>query len=136
MDARTLPPEWLASLPPAVIEFMHAILAENAALKARVAELEAKLNQDSTNSSKPPSSDPPAVQRAPDRPASGKRPGGQPGHPRHERVRLEPTRVVDHKPGVCDGCRRPLTGRDPDPAWQQVWELPPVRPDVTGTPRF
>src|SRR5687767_11055686 len=131
MDARTLPPELLAGLPPAVAEFIRAILAENAALKARVAELEAKLNRNSTNSSKPPSTDPPAVKRAPDRPATGKKPGGQPGHPRHERTRLPPTRVIDHTPGRCDGCRRPLAGADPAPAWQQVWELPPIRPDVT-----
>ena len=48
MEARTLPPELLAGLPPAVVEFIQAILAENAALKARVAELEAKLNQNSS----------------------------------------------------------------------------------------
>ena len=131
MEARTLPPELLAGLPPAVVEFIQAILAENAALKARVAELEAKLNQNSSNSSKPPSSDPPAVKRAPDRPATGKKRGGQPGHPRHERVRLPPTRVIDHKPARCDGCRRPLAGNDPDPAWRQVWELPKAQPDVT-----
>ena len=131
MGARPLPPELLAGLPPAVVEFIQAILAEKAALKARVAELEAKLNQNSSNSSKPPSSDPPAVKRAPDRPATGKKRGGQPGHPRHERVRLPPTRVIDHKPARCDGCQRPLAGNDPDPAWRQVWELPKVQPDVT-----
>ena len=126
-----LPPELLAGLPPAVVEFVRAVLAENAALRARVAELEARLNQNSTNSSKPPSTDPPAVKRAPGRPATGKKPGGQPGHPRHERARLAPTRVIDHKPGRCGGCRGPLAGADPAPAWQQVWELPPIRPDVT-----
>lgn len=138
MDARTLPPELLAGLPPAVAEFIRAALAEsarlrreNAELKARVADLEARLNQDSSNSSKPPSGDPPAVKRAPPTPATGKRPGGQPGHPRHARVRLPPTRVVDHKPAGCACCRRPLTGADPDPAWHQVWELPRVAPDVT-----
>jgi transposase len=138
MDARSLPPELLAALPPAVAEFVRALLAENARLrqenaelKARVAELEARLGQNSSNSSKPPSSDPPAVKRAPDRPASGKKRGGQPGHPRHERVRLPPARVVDHKPDGCAGCRRPLAGDDPDPAWRQVWELPRVAPDVT-----
>ena len=56
MDAPTLPPELVAGLPPAVVEFIRALLAENAALKARIAELEAKLNQNSTNSSRPPSS--------------------------------------------------------------------------------
>jgi transposase len=121
-----------------VVEFIEAVLAENARLrqenaelKARVADLEARLNQNSSNSSKPPSTDPPAVKRAPPRPATGKKRGGQPGHPRHERARLPPTRVVEHKPARCRCCRRPLAGDDPDPAWRQVWELPPVRPDVT-----
>jgi transposase len=138
MDARSLPPELLTGLSPAVAEFIRALLAENARLrqenaelKARVADLEARLNQNSSNSSRPPSSDAPAVKRAPDRPATGQKRGGQPGHPRHERVRLPPTRVVDHKPARCDGCQRPLAGDDPDPAWRQVWELPRVTPDVT-----
>jgi len=39
--------------------------AENAALKARVAELEEKLRTSSKNSSKPPSSDPPCLKVAP-----------------------------------------------------------------------
>ena len=138
MDARALPPDLLAGLPPAVAEFLRAVLAENARLRqenaeltARVADLEVQLRQDSSNSSKPPSSDPPTVKRAPDRPPTGRKAGGQPGHPRHERVRLEPTRVVDHRPARCACCRRPLSGDDPAPAWRQVWELPVIRPDVT-----
>ena len=64
--------------------------AENAALRAqveqlleRVRELEARLAKDSHNSSKPPSSDPPFKKPPPRtlRQASGKKPGGQKGHP-------------------------------------------------------
>jgi transposase len=132
MDARALPPELLAGLPPAVVEFIRAILAENAALKARVAELEATLNRNSTNSSRPPSSDPPAVKRAPPRPATGKKPGGQPGHPKHERALVEsPDHVRDCKPAACRRCARPLAGDDPAPLRHQVTELPPVTPVVT-----
>jgi integrase len=40
-------------------------------------------------------------------------------------------RVIDYQPGQCDGCCRRLVGDDPDPVWQQVWELPRVTPDVT-----
>ncbi len=113
-------------------EFLRAILAENAALKARVAELEARLGQNSTNSSKPPSSDPPAVKRAPPKPASGKKAGGQPGHPKHDRALVE---TADHvrecKPTACRRCRGPLAGADPDPLRHQVTELPPVVPVVT-----
>src|SRR5256885_2041264 len=57
MDAPRLPPELLVGLPPAVVGFIRALLAENAALQARVAELEARLNRNSTNSSKPPSTE-------------------------------------------------------------------------------
>jgi transposase len=139
MDARTLPPELLAGLPLAVAEFIQAILAENArlrqenaALRARVADLEAKVNQNSTNSSKPPSSDRPGVKRAPPRPASGKKAGGQPGHPKHERALVAfPDHVRDCKPTACRRCARALTGDDPEPLRHQVTELPPVAPVVT-----
>ena len=69
-----LPDDWAAS-PPAVRQFigvlLHALtlqhqqLAElqqhQLLLQARNAELEARLNQHSQNSSKPPSSDPPSA---------------------------------------------------------------------------
>src|SRR5947209_4477716 len=116
MDARTLPPERLAGLPPAVVEFTPAILDENAARKARVADLEARLNRNSTNSSRPPSSDPPAVKRAPPKPKSGKKPGGPPGHPEHERALAGmPDIVRECKPAACRRCARPLAGRGPAP---------------------
>ena len=55
-----------------------------AELEAKVAELTARLNHNSTNSSKPPSSDPPGVPRQAKSP-SGRKPGGQPGHKRRMR---------------------------------------------------
>jgi transposase len=132
MDSPPLPPELLAGLPPAVVQFIRAILAQNAALKARVAELEARLGQDSSNSSKPPSSDPPAVKRAPPRAKSGKPAGGQPGHPKHERALVDhPDHRHDCRPTACRRCARPLAGDDPEPLRHQVTELPPVRPVVT-----
>jgi transposase len=52
------------------------------ALRAQVAELMARLGQNSQNSSKPPSSDSPFTKPAPSlRRGSGRKPGGQPGHP-------------------------------------------------------
>jgi transposase len=132
MDRPSLPPELLVGLPPVVAEFIRALVAENAALRARIADLEAKLRQNSTNSSKPPSSDPPSVKRSPPRPATGKTAGGQPGHPKHERALVgRPDHTHDCKPAACRGCRGPLTGDDPDPLRHQVTEVPPVRPVVT-----
>src|SRR5215472_1228246 len=54
-----------------------------AALEAENAELKRRLGMDSTNSSKPPSSDSPFTKPAPKslRRKSGRKPGGQPGHP-------------------------------------------------------
>jgi transposase len=132
MDAPTLPPELLADLPPAVLAYIRWLEARVAQLEARVADLEAKLNQNSTNSSKPPSADPPGVKRAPPKPKSGKKAGGQPGHPKHERAPVDrPDHVRECKPTACRRCARPLAGDDPEPLRHQVTELPPVTPVVT-----
>jgi transposase len=103
---------------------------EVAALKAQVAELLARLGQNSQNSSKPPSSDPPGTPREAKEP-TGRVRGGQPGHKGHKRERLLADRVVPVVPTRCDRCRRPLRGIDPDPRIHQVVELPAIRPDVT-----
>src|SRR5262249_40575885 len=55
------------------------------AIQQQVAELTERLNQNSTNSSRPPSSDPPHVKRRPPKPSSGRKRGGQPGHARRQR---------------------------------------------------
>src|SRR5271166_5503379 len=49
-------------------------------LEARVKDLENRLKLNSTNSSKPPSSDPIGLKRKPPSPPSKKKRGGQPGH--------------------------------------------------------
>src|SRR5689334_25315272 len=52
-------------------------------LEAEVADLRRQLGQNSTNSSRPPSSDSPFTKPAPKslRRRTGRKPGGQPGHP-------------------------------------------------------
>jgi len=112
-----------------------AILAVLDSLQKRIAELEYRLNLNSTNSSKPPSSDPPAVKlkRRPPVPPSGRKRGGQPGHKRHTRALVPPEQIRDTfevKPSHCQGCGSTLRGDDPDPVRHQVAEIPPVRPDV------
>ena len=101
-----------------------ALAAVVAGLEARIAELEARLGQNSSNSSKPPSSDGPHVKPAPPKTPSGKKRGGQPGHPRHERVILPPDQVFDHKPTRCRRCAAALAGDDPNPVVEQVLDLP------------
>ncbi|WP_020475837.1 IS66 family transposase [Zavarzinella formosa] len=127
MDVPKLTPEMMAAWPPEAVAFIQLLLA-------KIADLEEKLNQNSHNSSKPPSSDRPAVKPAPPKPASGKKPGGQPGHPKQSRT-LIPTaecqRVIPCIPAACRNCSKPLAGSDPNPLRFQVTELPPVRPEVT-----
>ena len=108
--------------------------AEVAALEAKVAALEEQLRQTSQNSSRPPSTDPPAVERLPKRPPSGRRPGAQPGHDAQYRP-LFPVEQVDVvvpvRPAQCQRCGTPVRGTDPTPRRHQVTETPPVRPVVT-----
>ena len=65
-------------------ETIAAQAATICALEERLAKLEARLNQDSSNSSKPPSSDSP-FKRPPPKSPTGRRPGGQVGHPGRHR---------------------------------------------------
>jgi hypothetical protein len=52
--------------------------AHAAALEQGVRDLEAQLRQNSSNSSRPPSSDPPQAPQRPRKPPTGRKPGGQP----------------------------------------------------------
>jgi transposase len=103
-------------------------------LEGRVAELKARLGLNSTNSSKPPSSDPPGTKRAPRAP-KGRSPGGQPGHEYHERQQLPPQqvdRIVElQPPGKCAGCQRKLEGTRQEALRHQQVEVPALKPVVT-----
>jgi transposase len=124
-------------LTPAVRETvtrLEAVAARVALLEERVRELEVELKLDSTNSSLPPSADPPGVKRAPKKP-TGKKRGGQKGHRGHHRQRIAEDRVdevVEHRPETC-GCGHSLAdAEEAKPAWvHQVVELPPIRARVT-----
>src|SRR5216683_5276159 len=133
--ASRLSAELRARTPPEVLALFDALQEENERLHACLAELEARLQQHSRNSSLPPSTDTPAeVAQRPKRPPSGRRPGGQPGHALCERPllpRAEVDAVVVVKPECCRHCQTPLSGDDPWYACHQVTELPPIRPVVT-----
>jgi len=112
----------------------RALQARIAELEARLALLEARLNQNSQNSSRPPSSDPPTAPTRPPKPIpSGRKPGGQPGHPGKTRF-LKPVEqchdVLLFFPASCARCQAPLpqepSADAPPPRRHQFLELPPV----------
>ncbi len=104
-----------------------------AELESRVNDLEARLKLNSTNSSKPPSSDPIGMKRKPPVPPSGRKRGGQPGHRQAHRALVPPEKVhetFDCKPTTCRRCGHELRGDDPTPLIHQVAELPKIEPIV------
>jgi transposase len=108
--------------------------AENAELRAENAELRRRLGMDSTNSSKPPSSDSPFTKPAPKslRGKTGRKPGGQPGH-RGQTLELvtDPDEVIVHEPAACSGCGGGLAGAAAAGVTRrQVFDLPPVKVQV------
>jgi transposase len=109
-------------------------VAEVDDLKAEIAELRERLGQNSSNSSRPPSSDPPSYKPKPPRESEGRKRGGQPGHQGHSR-QLVPVEEVSHlinlKPQRCTRCRQRLHGSDPQAERHQVSEVPPVKVEVT-----
>jgi transposase len=102
-------------------------------LETRVKDLENRLKLNSTNSSKPPSSDPIGLKRKPPGPPSKKKRGGQPGHRKAHRALVPPEKVRDTincKPSSCRRCGHELSGEDPEPLIHQVAELPRIEPIV------
>jgi transposase len=111
-----------------------AVIAQQAAriaeLEALVVELRARLDQNSRNSSKPPSSDgyakPEVNKNRSLRRRSGRKPGGQPGHAGHRLERREdPDRAVLHPVKHCECCGRDLSQAPiVESQSRQVFDLP------------
>ena len=120
----------------AALKERFAVLeAENAALKVRNGELERRLGLNSSNSGKPPSSDglkkPTRTKSL--RESSGKKPGGQKGHPGETLRQVEnPDVIINHYPGGCTKCGLEVT---PDMAAgyqsRQVFDVPEPKVVVT-----
>jgi transposase len=117
----------------ALVAAWNSLQDRIAALEARVRDLEARLQLNSTNSSKPPSSDPIGLKRKPPTPPSRRKRGGQPGHPKAFRPLVPPEKLRssrDCTPSSCRRCGHALHGVDPDPLIHQVAELPKIEPMV------
>jgi transposase len=112
-------------------ERLNQLEQQNQLLTRQVQELRDQLNQNSTNSSRPPSTDGPAFKRPPPKPRGQRPSGGQPGHPLQRRPLLPADQTHDLRPACCRRCGQALAGSDPQPLRHQVLELPPLRPHVT-----
>jgi len=123
--------------PEVVVDQLLASEQQVQDLLAKVRQLEDRQALNSRNSSQPPSSD--GLAKPPPRnlrPKTGRKPGGQPGHPGHT---LEPVKQPDHTQvhplhrcpcGHCDGVSleaQPVL----DYERRQVFDLPPLRLEVT-----
>ncbi len=117
----------------AILALVDSLKGRIAELERRVGDLEARLKLNSTNSSKPPSSDPIGFKRKPPTPPSGRKRGGQPGHPRAQRRLVPPEKVrtiTECRPTDCRRCGHALRGDDPTPLVHQVAEWPRIEPLV------
>lgn len=107
------------------------------ALREEVRQLRELVGKNASNSSLPPSANPPNADKPVVKQPSTRKPGGQPGHEPHLRLRLPAPRlrqVIHHRPSHCNACQRPLPVEagpgDPEPTWHQVAELPPLAAQV------
>jgi transposase len=125
------PPQDWEQTPPAVQAYLRTMRDELGQLQARVATLEARLTQNSTTSSRPPSSDSP-YKKPRQRPTATtpRKAGGKLGHPGHRQVLLPPTTVQELRPERC-ACGNTTFAVTTPYQTHQVIELPPIAMDVT-----
>jgi transposase len=115
---------------------VSSLRQENASLKQEVADLRRQLGKDSSNSSKPPSSD--GLGKKPRiagslRGVSGKKSGGQLGHKGDTLRRTEtPDIIRTHTATTCAHCRSKLTASMASGVEKrQVFDMPTPRLEVT-----
>ena len=113
----------------ALLERIEVLVAENARLAARVAELEARLGlppKTPDNSSLPPSKG-----QKPSLPSSPKR-KGKPHPGAYRLLHPEPTRLRDVRASSCQSCGADVSGTEQTPCevYDRV-EIPAIVPDVT-----
>ena len=124
------PQDW-EHTPTAVQAYVHTLHDELTQLRACVEALEARLAQNSTTSSRPPSSDSPYKKpRQRTTTAIPRKAGGKPGHPGHRQVLLSPTTMHEVRPERC-ACGNTMLALFRPYYTHQVLELPPIAMEVT-----
>ena len=136
-------PEQIAALPPDFRALLLAVIdhyeRRTAALESELAAVKNELagvKKTPRNSSLPPSAEHPHAKPPRDEKTkrTGKKRGGQPGHPKHDRPLIPAEKcqtVVQCVPGACRRCGQALAGKDPEPLRHQVWDVPEIKPLVT-----
>jgi len=113
--------------PKAIQAFVVSTMTRLGELGKKIDQIESKLNQDSSNSSRPPSSDSPYKRKPKDK--KKRKPGGKKGHQGHKQVMLDPTKSEDVKPQRCScGCEQ--FGESRPYHVHQMIEFPEIKMDV------
>ena len=124
----------LAALVVQQAQVINELRARVAVLEVENAESKRRLGMNSTNSSQPPSADGLAKPvRKSLRGKTGRKPGGQAGHPGSTLAPVAvPDEVIRHEPLVCGGCGAGLTGAtETGLVRRQVFDLPEIAVRVT-----
>ena len=147
LDRTLLPPHLaiteqdLQNTPPAILNLVSYLLRENRELKKQVEdltqqvakqskqieELTSRLNLNSSNSSRPPSSDSPYQSKEAGK--EHKKPGAKKGHKGHRQAMLDPTETKIIQPEICS-CGNKAFNNLTDYYTHQVIELPEIKMDV------
>jgi len=129
-----LPSEVFDSLPESVRSYIRYLEMTIQQLQTRVQDLENRLSKNSSNSSKPPTSDGLSKKKPKSlRGKSGKKPGAQQGHVGKGLAQVEnPDVIVTHAATSCHGCGLNLSQVDGDCAEKrQVFDIPQPKIEVT-----
>lgn len=130
LNAYRAGPEAVVSLFEYLQDTLLAVIEEH---EARIQELEEKINKDSHNSNKPPSSDVLKRKFTKKREPGNKKPGGQEGHEGTTlRMVKHPNSVKVHEVERCRSCGRSLKNVKPRGYTpRQVFDIPPIVVEVT-----
>jgi transposase len=148
IDRTLLPPhivitaQDIQNTPPTVLNLLEYLLRENMDLRRQgedltkqvakqskqIEDLRARLNLNSSNSSRPPSTDSPYQSKETGK--EKKKPGAKRGHKGHRQIMLDPTDTKIIQPDTCS-CGNTTFHDLTDYYTHQVIELPEIKMDVT-----